>query len=164
MEKFSELGKGLKRNENVTWSSQLSDKYQGVTNLSYYSIMYCGNEVDTQRSGLDSMVTSYLGNQDDCRLSSPCNRNPNYVLSRSLLTDPFAIQLLEKWLHKTYLYTKVEKCSLGMSTFYTESCCSALRSFCPKGQRYGFANYEMRSNIFLLDWNVGKKCSKGHRL
>ena len=40
-----------------------------------------------------------------------------------------------------------------MCTFYTESCYSALRSFCPKGQRYGSANYETRANIFILDWN-----------
>ena len=68
-------------------------KYQGVKNRLYYSIMYCGNEADTLRSGVDIIVTHYQSNHDDCRLSSPCNRNPTYVPSRSLLTDPFAIQI-----------------------------------------------------------------------
>ena len=39
MKKFSELGKELKKNENITWSSQLSDKYQGVKNP--YIIQSC---------------------------------------------------------------------------------------------------------------------------
>ena len=70
--------------------------------------MHCGGDSDILRSGLDSMINHYSGNHDDCRLSSPCNRNPEYVPSRSILTDPFAVNLLETWLHKTILNTHAD--------------------------------------------------------
>ncbi|CAH1792570.1 unnamed protein product [Owenia fusiformis] len=46
MSGFLKLTKGTKETENITWHSQLIDKYEGVKNHFWYSIMNCGNDAD----------------------------------------------------------------------------------------------------------------------
>ncbi|CAH1780860.1 unnamed protein product [Owenia fusiformis] len=153
MSSFKKISKGTKKTENICWHGQLFDKYDGIKNHIWYSIMHSGNDETLLRGSLDAIVSHYQGYHESCRLTSHCVRNPRYAPSRVLLTDPIAIDLLSKFVHDTSIYKNPHLVLEGLSTSYVEAANNALRSFLPKRHSFGDTSFQVRVDLFILHWN-----------
>ena len=124
-----------------------------MKNHLYFAITKSGGSEELLLDALDAITLHYQNIHDNCRLTSPCIRNPRYFPSRVILTEPSAVEMISKWVKNTSIYKNPHLVLEGLATSHLESANGALRSFVPKKQTYGDENYKHRTNMFILDWN-----------
>ena len=88
--------RGLKSKMGIDWHPQLHDKAKGIKTHTHWSMKNCGGDPEKLINSLDNIVLHYQNNHTQCDITSRCKTEPNYVPSRTILTDPDAIHILKK--------------------------------------------------------------------
>ena len=112
----------------------------------------CDNNPANIRSALDNITEHYQDRHRQCHFTSRC-RQPGYVPSRLLLTDPVAVNLLRETLQKLYVYKNPEKYTNCMSNNYLESFNNVALIYVDKRVHYKVRMYEARLGLCILYWN-----------
>ena len=74
--------------EGKTCSNQLDDKVDPVCTHFHWAIRNCDKNVSRLQAILLNTVEQYKNNHLNCHPSSRCKKDPNYEISRIVITDP----------------------------------------------------------------------------
>ncbi len=153
-ESFHKISKGAAKNDGHTWSSQLANQKESLTECIYIIWRNSGNDPELFKEGLLSVPQHYQNIHDSCPLESPCQK-PGFVPNFTILSDSVAVSLLTKWLTSLNIYKQAEKFTQAKDeeTFYIKSANKSLRQYIPQKLNYGDKSYAIRTGIFILDWN-----------
>lgn len=80
--------------EGKTWSFELEDKAEPMSTHSHWAIRNWEENPRKLTPLLLNIVEHYKYNQQSCHVSSRCKKDPNYEISRKVITDPKAEKLL----------------------------------------------------------------------
>ncbi len=114
-----------------------------------------GENQDPQvlRDNIDAIIHHYQGNHVHCRPEARCHRDNPYLPTKTQLTDPVAVDMLQKFLHKMHIYRNAEDYVNCKDTHYVESFNNALLQYHDKRICFGLRVYTMRINLAVIDWN-----------
>ena len=119
--------------------------YLSIKTHVYYSLKHCGHNPDILRANLDALVQHYQGNHHHCRPEARCKRDNPYIPTKTQLTDPIAITLLQNYIRKSRVYRNPEDYIYCKDTHYVESFNNALLQYHDKRICFGLKAYIIRT-------------------
>ena len=139
--------------EGKTWSCQLDDKVEPVCTHFHWAIRNCEKNASRLQAILLNTVEHYKNNHSNCHSSSRCKKDPNYEISRKVITDPKAEKILLGVIKYSLVYKHPEDYVLCHDTFYVESFNNVMNIYQDKRISFSDDMYKARSNLAVCHWN-----------
>lgn len=136
-----------------TWSSQLDDKVEPISTHFHWAIRNCDEDPEKLKSLLLNIVEHYKNNHQACHGSSRCKKDPNYEISRKVITDPRAEKLLLGVIKNSVIFKHPHDYRLCKDTFYVESFNNVVNVYQDKRISFSDAQYNARTNLAVCHWN-----------
>ena len=149
---ISKITKGLKRSIGVTWHTELSDKLAGIKTHVYWAMKNCAGNAQNITQALDNISEHYQNRHGMCHPTSGCKR-PGYIPSRTIVTSPVAVNLLQNAIKQLFIYKHPEKYVTCRDTHYVESCNNTFLIYVDKRIHFKGPMYKLRTGLAVLDWN-----------
>lgn len=105
------------------------------------------------KSLLLNIVEHYKNNHQACHGSSRCKKDPNYEISRKVITDPRAEKLLLGVIKNSVIFKHPHDYRLCKDTFYVESFNNVVNVYQDKRISFSDAQYNARTNLAVCHWN-----------
>ena len=139
--------------EGKTWSSQLDDKVEPVATHFHWAIRNCEENPEKLQALLLNIVQHYKNNHDSCHSTSRCRKDPNYKISRKVLTDPRAEKVLLGVIKNSVVFKNPQDYRLCRDTYYVESFNNVVNVYQDKRISFSDDQYNARANLAVCHWN-----------
>lgn len=149
----SKIVRGPRRSCGETWHPQLADKATGIKTHTYWCMKNCDGSPDQLQQSLDNIVHHYQHQHDKCDATSRCKHQLGYVPSRLIITEPKAVELLQKCIHSLQIYKQPHKYMYCIDTHYVESFNNVALIYVDKRVHYHDTMYGLRMGLAVLNWN-----------
>ena len=150
---LQKIAAGPKKHHGKTWHNELFDKVTSVANHAHYAARNSNGDPALLQQMLLNTVQHYKGNHDQCQTISRCKTDPNFELSKKLITDSSAESLLSKTIQSSTLFKSAKDFSYGKDSHYVESYNNVLNIFTDKRIAFSSEEYELRVRLATLHWN-----------
>lgn len=139
--------------EGKTWSSQLDDKVEPIATHFHWAIRNCEENPEKLQALLLNIVQHYKNNHDSCHSTSRCRKDPNYEISRKVITDPRAEKLLLGVIKNSVVFKNPQDYRLCRDTYYVESFNNVVNVYQDKRISFSDEQYNARANLAVCHWN-----------
>lgn len=139
--------------EGKTWSNQLDDKVEPVATHFHWAIRNCEENPQKLQSLLLNIVQHYKNDHGSCHSTSRCRKDPNYEISRKVLTNPQAEKLLLGVIKNSVIFKNPQDYRLCRDTYYVESFNNVVNVYQDKRISFSDEQYNARANLAVCHWN-----------
>ena len=149
----SQITKGAQYKHGVTWHWEIQDKASSIITHTHWAMRNCNGDPKVLRDSLDNVVAHYQNNHEHCHPTSRCRSEALYELSKVVLADPVAINLLTKCIKSSAVYKRAPDFVKALDTCHVESFNNVLNVFHDKRIVFQSTQYEMRTDLTVCHWN-----------
>ena len=147
------VSSGPRYKHGDTWHEELADKPASVRIHFQWSMRNCDGNPELLLQYLDNIVEHYANNHAACHPTSRCRTDANYVPSKVLVRNAWAVELLRKAIRSTIVYKQPANYCRAQDTFYVESFNNTLNIWHDKRINFMEMQFKMRTNWAILHWN-----------
>lgn len=138
--------------EGKTWSNQLDDKVEPVATHFHWAIRNCENPQKLQ-SFLLNIVQHYKKDHGSCQSISRCRKDPNYEISRKVITNPRAEKIFIGVIKNSVIFKHPQDYRLCRDTYYVESLNNVVNVYQDKRISFSDEKNNARANLAVCHWN-----------
>ena len=113
----------------------------------------CEGSCEKLRSILDNIIPHYKDQHDNCLPESRCRTEEGYKLSKVVIQDEAAENILKKAIQGLQIYKNAKDYVYCLDTHYVESFNNMALVYHDKRIVFGYPEYQRRTDMAIIDWN-----------